>query len=199
MTAQHLQSLFSGGHWDIRVHTQVCCIWSIFLSHLTGGKDMWQGCNLIFHEVHQLFHFYRDFLAHFSLEKQWEDCHININVSTVSVDLIHMRPRLLNPRSLLICTFWASTPSNYLYAHPPFSANLLAFHQFPRRPVTLQVFKIMIQHSEVRTQPLHSMYTAPIWTSERAFEGTCLLVLIFLWIAKDNLFWAQHALGKLRL
>ena len=61
MTAQHLQSLFSGGHWDIRVHTQVCCIWSIFLSHLTGGKDMWQGCNLIFHEVHQLFHFYRRF------------------------------------------------------------------------------------------------------------------------------------------
>ena len=59
------------------------------------------------------------FLTDFSVYKQCEECRRNMNLSTVTVELIHVGPSLFNPRALVrpICTFrdnfWA--PRNYSF------------------------------------------------------------------------------------
>ena len=73
------------------------------------------------------------FLTDFSVYKQCEECRININVSTVSVEVIHVGPSLFDPRALVrpICTFGdnfctfgdnflAPRNNSYMYLPTPF-------------------------------------------------------------------------------
>ena len=108
------------------------------------------------------------FLTDFSVYKQCEECRININVSTVSVEVIHVGPSLFDPRALVrpICTFGDNfctfgdnflAPCNYSYVPlpPPFPPTIIVFHSSQKPSAKLQVFKLMIQNSEVRTHPLN--------------------------------------------